>query len=86
LNALLKNPVYIEWTKVLKEIGFLSKKESDNTCDELTRAMYGDIDSPLQWMNTFTGILRGRNESATDPCIFFQTARSKDSFSPSFIC
>jgi Reverse transcriptase (RNA-dependent DNA polymerase) len=54
-NAFLKNPVYTEWPKGIKELGFLSKEESDNTCAELTRAMYGNIDSPLQWM-TFTSI------------------------------
>jgi hypothetical protein len=31
LNASLKNPVYIEWPKGIKELGFLSKEESDNT-------------------------------------------------------
>jgi hypothetical protein len=34
LNSLLKNPVYIEWPKGLKELGFLSKEESGNTCAE----------------------------------------------------
>jgi hypothetical protein len=28
LNALLKNPVYIEWPKGLKELGFLSTVET----------------------------------------------------------
>jgi Reverse transcriptase (RNA-dependent DNA polymerase) len=46
LNALLSNPVYIEWPKGLKELGLLSKEECDNTCAELTRALYGNIDSP----------------------------------------
>jgi Reverse transcriptase (RNA-dependent DNA polymerase) len=59
LNALLSNPMYIEWPKGLKEIEFLSKEECDNTCIELTRAMYGNIDSPLQWMKTLTNILKG---------------------------
>jgi Reverse transcriptase (RNA-dependent DNA polymerase) len=59
LNALLKNPVYLKWPKVLKELGFLRKEESDNTCAELLRAMYEKIDSPLQWMKTFTSILKG---------------------------
>jgi Reverse transcriptase (RNA-dependent DNA polymerase) len=58
LNALLKNPVYIEWPKGLKELGLLSQEETNNTCAELTRAMYGNIDSPLQWMKTFTNILK----------------------------
>jgi Reverse transcriptase (RNA-dependent DNA polymerase) len=76
LNALLTNPVCIEWPKGTKELGFLSKKESDNTCAELTRATYGNIDSPLQWMKTFTSIRIGEgmnlNQSATDPCIFYK--------------
>jgi Reverse transcriptase (RNA-dependent DNA polymerase) len=73
VNALLKNPVYIKWPKGLKELGLLSQEESNNTCAELTRAMYGNIDSPLQWMKTFTNMLKGMNlqQSATDPCIFY---------------
>jgi Reverse transcriptase (RNA-dependent DNA polymerase) len=55
LNALLTNPVYIEWPKGLKELSFLSQEECNNTCAELTRARYGNIDSPL-WMKTFTNI------------------------------
>jgi hypothetical protein len=47
LNALLKNPVYIEWPKGLKELVLLSQEETNNTCAELTRAMYGNSDSPL---------------------------------------
>jgi Reverse transcriptase (RNA-dependent DNA polymerase) len=59
----------------------LSKEESDNTCAELTRAMYGNRDSPLQWMKTFTSILKeeGMNlkQSATDPCIFYKQRGGK---------
>jgi Reverse transcriptase (RNA-dependent DNA polymerase) len=74
LNALLKNPVYIEWPKGLKELVLLSQGKTNNTCAELTRTMYGNIDSPLQWMKTFTNILKGMNlqQSATDPCIFYK--------------
>jgi Reverse transcriptase (RNA-dependent DNA polymerase) len=39
LNALLSNPVYIEWPKGLMELGFLSKEECDNTYAGLTRAI-----------------------------------------------
>jgi hypothetical protein len=28
-------------------------------CAGLTRAKYGNIDSPLQWMKTFANILKG---------------------------
>jgi Reverse transcriptase (RNA-dependent DNA polymerase) len=70
LNALLKNPVYIEWHTGFKEIRLLSQEETNNTCAELTRAMYGNIDSHHQWMKTFTNILMGMNlqQRATDPC------------------
>jgi hypothetical protein len=54
LNALLMSTVYIEWPKGLKELGLLSQEKTNNTCAELTRAMYGNIDSPLQWLKTFT--------------------------------
>jgi Reverse transcriptase (RNA-dependent DNA polymerase) len=66
--------VYIEWPKGLKELGLLNQEETNNTCAELTRAMYGNIDSPLQWMKTFTSILKGMSlhQSATDPCIFYK--------------
>ena len=37
LNALLKNPVYIEWPKGLKELGLVSQEETNNTCAELTQ-------------------------------------------------
>jgi Reverse transcriptase (RNA-dependent DNA polymerase) len=72
LNALVKNPVYIEWPKGVKELGLSSQEETNNTCAELTRTMYGNIDSPLRLMKTFTNILKGMNlqQSATDPCIF----------------
>jgi hypothetical protein len=76
VNALLTNPVYIEWPKGLKELSFLSQEECDSICAELTRAMHGNIDSPLQWMKTFTNILKGEGmnlkQSATDPCIFYR--------------
>jgi Reverse transcriptase (RNA-dependent DNA polymerase) len=46
-NALLKNPVYIEWPKGLKELGLLSQEETNNTCAELTKAKFGNIDFPF---------------------------------------
>jgi hypothetical protein len=58
LNALLANPVYIEWPTGLNELSFLSQEE----CADLTRAVYGNIDSPIQWMKTFTFIEGRRNE------------------------
>jgi Reverse transcriptase (RNA-dependent DNA polymerase) len=43
--------------------------------------MYGNIDSPLQWMKTFTHILKedriNLKQSATDPCVFYKQQRGK---------
>jgi Reverse transcriptase (RNA-dependent DNA polymerase) len=81
LNAVLTHPVYIEWPKGIKEFGFLSGEECKTTCAELTRAMYGNIDAPLQWMITFANILKGDdmklNQSATDPYIFYKQRDGK---------
>jgi Reverse transcriptase (RNA-dependent DNA polymerase) len=67
--------------KVIKEFGFLSQDEYGTSCAELTRAMYGNIDSPLQWMKTFSNILKGdtmkMQQSATEPCIFYKQKGGK---------
>ena len=43
--------------------------------------MYGNIDSPLQWMRTFANILTGDKmklkQSATDPCLFYKQRKGK---------
>jgi Reverse transcriptase (RNA-dependent DNA polymerase) len=48
---------------------------------EITRAMYGNIDSPLQWMKTFTSIMKGQGmnlkQSMNDPCIFYKQRGGK---------
>jgi Reverse transcriptase (RNA-dependent DNA polymerase) len=74
LNALLSHLLYIECPKGIKEFGFLSQEECSNSSAELTRAIYGNIDSPLQWRKTFSNILKGdtmkMQQSALSPCIF----------------
>jgi hypothetical protein len=71
-NALLEIQIY----RMAKGI-----KESDNTCAEFTRATYRNIDSPIQWMKTFTSSLKGEGmnlkQSATDPCIFYKQQGGK---------
>jgi Reverse transcriptase (RNA-dependent DNA polymerase) len=43
--------------------------------------MYGNIDSPLQWMKTFSNILKAdtmkMQQSATTPCIFYEQRGGK---------
>ena len=75
LNADLLQPSYIEWPQGVQELGFISSDEAKTTCVELTKAMYGNIDSPLRWMKTFTKhlveILK-LVQSKSDPCIFYK--------------
>jgi Reverse transcriptase (RNA-dependent DNA polymerase) len=60
---------------------FLNKEETSTTCAELTRAMYGNIDAPLQWMKTFSALLKGTKmnmqQSHSDPCIFYKHKEGK---------
>jgi hypothetical protein len=78
---LLSHPVYIEWPKGIKEFGFLIQEECITLCAKLTRAMYGNIDSPLQWIKTFSNILKGdtmkMQQSATDPYMFYKQRGGK---------
>jgi hypothetical protein len=42
--------------------------------------MYGNIDSPLQWMKTFTNFLRNAlnlEQSKSDPCIFYKKVQGR---------
>ena len=80
LNADLLQPSYIEWPQGVQELGFISPEESKTTCVELTKAMYGNIDSPLRWMKTFTKHLVDTLklvQSKSDPCIFYKHRQNK---------
>jgi hypothetical protein len=80
LNAKPSHATYIEWPKGIKELKILSEEEIKTTCAELTAAMYGNIDSPLQWMKTFSNFLKDKMkmvQSAADPCIFYKMKEDK---------
>jgi hypothetical protein len=53
LNADIDKQV-IEWTQGMLELGFITEEDMVNKCIELTKAMYGNIDSPLRRMKTFS--------------------------------
>jgi hypothetical protein len=78
---MLSHPVYIVRPKGIKEFGFLSQEECGTSRAELTRAMHGNTDSPLQWMKTFSNIFKGdtmkMQQSATDPCISYKQRGGK---------
>ena len=75
LNAEIGQPVFIEWPQGMEELGFATEEELKQYCIELQAAMYGNIDSPLRWMKTFTKFLTTElklTQSKTDPCILFK--------------
>jgi Reverse transcriptase (RNA-dependent DNA polymerase) len=75
LNADLDMKCLLEWQEGMQEFGFITGTEKQKYCIELKKAMYGNIDSPLRWMKTFTGYLKINlklQQSETDPCILFK--------------
>jgi len=59
----------------MEELGYITSKEKQESCIELDKAMYGNIDSPLGWMKTFSKHLMsklGLIQSKADPCIFYK--------------
>ena len=80
LNADLDKQVFIEWPQGMQELGFITEEDKKTKCIELTKAMYGNIDSPLRWMKTFSKHLMEQLkmiQSKTDPCIFYKEKNGK---------
>jgi Reverse transcriptase (RNA-dependent DNA polymerase) len=80
LNADLDNQVFIEWPQGMFNLGFITEEDKLNKCIELTNAMYGNIDSPLRWMKTFSKHLMEQlklQQSMTDPCIVYTVKHNK---------
>jgi Reverse transcriptase (RNA-dependent DNA polymerase) len=80
LNADLDKQVFIECQEGMLSLGFITEEDRLNKCIELTKAMYGSLDSPLRWMNTFSKHLMEQlklQQSMTDPCIFYKVKNNK---------
>jgi hypothetical protein len=73
LYAELEKPMFVEWPEGIVELGFLPQKELKKYCIQLDRAMYGNVDAPLQWMRTLSKHLKesGLTQSKVDPCLFY---------------
>jgi Reverse transcriptase (RNA-dependent DNA polymerase) len=73
LNADLDKQLFMEWPQGMQELSFISEEDKKPKCIELTKAMYGNIDSPLRWMKTFSKHLMELLkliQRKLDPCIF----------------
>ena len=53
LNAELETPMYLEWSELMKELGFMTEEEERNKCIKLVRSMYGNVDAALRWQKVF---------------------------------
>jgi hypothetical protein len=82
LEADQDRPVYIEWPEGMTELGFISKDDAEEYCCELNKAMYGNVDAPLQWMKTFANFLTSdvmdMKQSLADPCMFYKKDGKND--------
>jgi hypothetical protein len=65
--------MYVEWPEGILELGFLTQKELEKYCFQLDRAIYRNVDAPLQWMGTFLKYLKenGITQSKVDLCLFY---------------
>lgn len=75
LNAVLNNPMYIEWLPGMVELGFITREEAEKYCCELSLAMYGNVDAAIRWMKTYARYLidtMKMKQSQTDPCVFYK--------------
>jgi hypothetical protein len=74
LNAILDIEMFVEWPKLMVELGFISQKEHDETCIQLVKSQYGNVDAALRWLKTFTRQLTemGLTPSDVDPCLFYK--------------
>jgi hypothetical protein len=78
-NADLVMKCFIEWPEVAQEFRFFTEAEKQQYCIELEKAKYGNIDSPLQWMKTFTGYLKEGlqiEQIKTDPYLLYKHERN----------
>jgi hypothetical protein len=80
LNSELDTEVFIEWPQGILELGFITQKEEEENCIQLTKAMYGNIDFPLTWMKTFTNFLKNvlkLKQSRSDQCVLFKKTNGR---------
>ena len=80
LEADLDVPVFVEWPEGMEKLGLLTKKEREETCIKLDRAMYGTIDAPLRFYKTLRKHLvevMKLTISQTEPCMFYKHKEGK---------
>ena len=75
LNADLDPPIYMEPLPGMDMLGYMSKQEMKNKVICVSRSMYGAVQSPRLFFDSFSAYLTkelGMEQSMTDPCIFYR--------------
>jgi len=66
-------PMFIEWQEGMVELGFMTLQEFQETCAELEKGMYGNVDAALIFYKTYCNYLVkyvGVARCRADPCVF----------------
>jgi len=80
LEGDIEVPMYIEWPEGMMELGFISKAEKVETCAELQKGMYGNVDAALRFYKTYSKHLIEQvkmKKCRSDPCVFVMKENDK---------
>ena len=80
LEGDINEPMYIEWPEGMVELGFISERENVETCAELQKGMYGNVDAALRFYKTYSKHLIENMEMKrcrVDPCVFVMRENGK---------
>ena len=76
LNAELEKPMYLEWPKPMRELGFITKEREEEKYIKLVRSMYGNVDAALSWQKTFINLCTNKEikcvQTNIDPCMLYK--------------
>jgi len=66
-------PMFIEWPEGMVEMGFMTLEEFQETCAELQKGMYGNVDAALRFYKTYCNHMMNNidmKRCKSDPCVF----------------
>jgi hypothetical protein len=69
------------------DLGFITEEDKVDKCIELTKEMYGNIDSPLRWMKHKTFNVTDTITTKYDrPMLILQDQEQQGSFDSGYVC
>jgi len=80
LEGDIEEPMYIEWPEGMVELGFLTLEEFQETCAELQKGMYGNVDAALRFYKTYSNHLQENvkmKKCRSDQCVLIMKEEEK---------